>query len=65
MTAQGTSTVVEVTAEAAILNTENANIETSYTKKQVDDLPMAGGDLTTLAMTVPGVRVAVTGGSAT
>ena len=27
------------------------------------DLPMAGGDLTTLAMTVPGIRVNVTGGS--
>jgi hypothetical protein len=60
---QGTSTVVEVNAEAAIVQTENANLTTSYTQAQVTELPMAGGDLTTLAMTVPGVRVSVKGGS--
>ena len=58
-----TTETIEVTAAAAVLQTENANLETSYTTQQVVDLPMAGGDLTTLAMTVPGVRVAVTGGS--
>ena len=63
MNPQGTSTVVEVTAEAAILQTENANLETNFNKAQVDDLPMPGGDLTTLAMTAPGIRVNVTGGS--
>jgi hypothetical protein len=63
MNPQGTSTVVEVTSEVALVQTENANLETSYNAKQVVDLPMAGGDLTTLAMTVPGVRVNVTGGS--
>jgi Carboxypeptidase regulatory-like domain len=63
MNAQGTSTVVEVRAEAAILQTENANLETNFNKTQVDNLPMPGGDLTTLAMTAPGIRVNVTGGS--
>ena len=63
MNALGTSSVIEVTADAAILQTENANIETSFNSKQVEDLPVAGGDLTTFAMTTPGVRVAVTGGS--
>jgi hypothetical protein len=63
MNPQGTSTVVEVTAEAAILQTENANLETNFNKAQVDNLPMPGGDLTTLAMTAPGIRVNVTGGS--
>jgi hypothetical protein len=63
LTPQSTNTVVEVTSEAAVLQTENANIETSFTSKQVQDLPMAGGDLTTLAMTTPGIRVNVTGGS--
>jgi hypothetical protein len=63
MTAEGTTTVVEVSTEAALLQTENANLETSFNSKQVQDLPMPGGDLTTLAMTVPGVRVNVTGGS--
>lgn len=55
--------VVEVQAEAPVLQTENANLTTAFTKQQVVDLPMAGGDLTTLAMTVPGVRVNVKGGS--
>jgi hypothetical protein len=63
MNAQGNNTIVEVTSEAPIVQTENANLETNYNTKQVIDLPMAGGDLTTLAMTVPGIRVNVTGGS--
>ena len=60
---QGTSTIVEVTSETPIVQTENANLETNYNQTQVVNLPMAGGDLTTLAMTVPGIRVNVTGGS--
>jgi hypothetical protein len=63
MNAQGNNTIIEVTSEAPIVQAENANLETSFNQKQVVDLPMAGGDLTTLAMTVPGIRVAVTGGS--
>ncbi len=63
MSAQATSSTVEVNAAAALLQTENANLETNFNKAQVDNLPMPGGDLTTLAMTAPGIRVAVTGGS--
>src|SRR6202050_1381688 len=63
MNPQGTSTTVEVNATGAILQTENANIETNFNKAQVDNLPMPGGDLTTLAMTASGIRVNVTGGS--
>jgi Carboxypeptidase regulatory-like domain len=55
--------VVEVRAEATTLQTETANLETNFNKTQVDNLPMPGGDLTTLAMTAPGIRVNVTGGS--
>jgi hypothetical protein len=63
MNAQGTNTIIEVTTEAALVQAENANLESNFNTKQVMDLPMAGGDLTTLAMTVPGIRVNVTGGS--
>jgi hypothetical protein len=63
MNAEGTSTVIEVTAQAAVLQTENANLESNFVKAQIDNLPMPGGDLTTLAMTAPGIRVNVTGGS--
>ena len=59
---EGTKEVIEVQAEAAVLQTENANLATGYTTQQVVDLPMAGGDLTTLAMTVPGIRVNAQGG---
>lgn len=60
---QSTQEVVEVMAESAILQTENANSTTSFNQSQIVDLPMSGGDLTTLANTVPGVRVNVKGGS--
>jgi hypothetical protein len=63
MNPAGTSTTVEVTAQAAVLQTENANLESNFNKAQIDNLPMPGGDLTTLAMTAPGIRVNVTGGS--
>jgi hypothetical protein len=63
MNAQGTNTIIEVTSEAALVQAENANLETNFNQKQVMDLPMAGGDITTLAMTVPGIRVNVTGGT--
>src|SRR5579864_2026503 len=60
---QGTTETIEVTSVASVVQTENANSATSFSTQQVADLPMAGGDLTTLAMTVPGVRVAVKGGT--
>jgi hypothetical protein len=60
---QGTQEVVEVRADVALVQSENANLATGFDTKQVVDLPMAGGDLTTLAMTTPGVRVNVHGGS--
>src|SRR6202023_2009488 len=63
MVPESTSTTVEVTASAAVLQAENANLETNFNKSQIDNLPMPGGDLTTLAMTAPGIRVNVTGGS--
>jgi hypothetical protein len=60
---QGTTELVEVTAQASVLETENANMASSFNTRQVADLPMAGGDVTTLAMTVPGIRVKTNGGS--
>jgi len=45
MVPEATSTTVEVNASAAVLQTENANLETNFNKSQVDNLPMPGGDL--------------------
>jgi len=60
---QGTQEVVEVKADAAIIQTENANLATAVSTAQVVSLPMNGGDLTTVAFTVPGVRMNVGGGN--
>jgi hypothetical protein len=65
LTVQGTQETVEIRAEAPVLQTENANNTTSVSLQQVLNLPMNGGDLTTIAFTVPGVRMNVGGGTAT
>jgi len=53
--------VIEIKGESQILATENANNTTTFTTTQIQDLPMPGGDITTVAFTVPGV-VMSTGG---
>jgi len=55
LTVQGTQEVVEVEAQAAILQTENANLASGFNTNQVAQLPAGGGDITTIAYTVPGV----------
>ncbi len=52
---QGTQEVVEVQATASILQTENANQASGFGTQQVIQLPAGGGDITTLAYTVPGI----------
>lgn len=55
MKVQSTQQTVEVSAEASAVQTENANLTSSFGTKQVSNLPFDGGDLTTVSMTVPGV----------
>jgi len=57
---QSTQTV-EVSATAPLLNPEPSN-NTAFSPQQLAQLPAAGGDITTIAYTVPGVTVNVTGG---
>jgi len=52
---QSAQQVVEVQAQASILQTENANQSSGFNTSQVIQLPANGGDITTLAYTVPGV----------
>jgi hypothetical protein len=52
---QGTTEVVEVQAEATILQTENANQASGFNTQQFVVLPAGGGDITTIAYTVPGI----------
>jgi outer membrane receptor protein involved in Fe transport len=48
---------IEVTGAADLINVDNANLSTTYTTKQMEELPMPGGDMTTIAFTAPGVVV--------
>ncbi len=56
------SEVVEVTGGAPLIQTEDANISTSFSAKQVDLLPNGGNDLTAVANTAPGVQVNTSSG---
>ena len=56
------SETVEVTGAAPLIQTENANIQTSLSAKQVDQLPNSGNDLTAIAYTAPGVVMSTGGG---
>ena len=57
---QSTQTV-EVSATAPLVNPE-PSMNTTFSPQQLAQLPAAGGDITTIAYTVPGVTVNVTGG---
>lgn len=49
------SETVEVSSQAPLLQTEDANISTTFTPTQVENLPNPGGDITAYAQTAPGV----------
>src|SRR6185312_189484 len=53
---------VEVTDSAPLLNTENANVSTSFNQAQLNALPTPGGDITSVAYTAPGVVVSTGAG---
>jgi len=57
---QSTQTV-EVTGDAGLVNTE-ASTNTTFSPQQLQELPSAGGDITNIAYTAPGVVVNTTGG---
>jgi hypothetical protein len=54
----GSNTTVTVSAQLAQLtDTETPALVTTFTEQQVQNLPAPGGDITTVAFTVPGVSV--------
>jgi len=54
---QSVSQVVEVNESAGLVNAENANLSATFSSKQLQDLPIPGGDITTIAFTVPGINL--------
>jgi len=65
LTLGASSTTVEVTTEAAALETEDANLTANYNTRQLDLLPNPGNDLSMVAATSPGAVVNTAGGAAT
>ncbi|HEX4020921.1 MAG TPA: carboxypeptidase regulatory-like domain-containing protein [Acidobacteriaceae bacterium] len=58
VTPTGSKQVVTVSANnAQLIDTQSANLITTFTTEQFENLPNPGGDITTIAFTVPGVVV--------
>jgi len=57
------SETIEVSGAAPLLETENANIATTYTPSQIENIPSPGGDLTNFALSAPGVVLSTGAGN--
>src|SRR5215472_13556139 len=57
------TTTVEVTGESALLQTENANIATTFDTRTVQSIPNPGNDITYVAQTAPGVSMNTSSGN--
>lgn len=58
----GSKQTVTVSANnARLIDTQSANLTTTFTTEQFENLPNPGGDITTFAFTVPGVVVNTNG----
>jgi hypothetical protein len=58
VTLTGNKTVVEVSATTVpLLDTQNVALATTFNEEQIQNLPTPGGDVTTVAFTLPGVVV--------
>ena len=60
VTAKGVT--VEVTGTVPVVDTTSASISTAFTQQEVALLPSAGGDITNIAQTAPGVQMNNTAG---
>jgi len=52
-----TSEVLEVTGAPPLVETENANLATTYSSAQLSQLPTPGGDVTSYAYSAPGITL--------
>lgn len=55
--AASTQTVMVMANNAQLIDTQTSNMITTFTTQQFQNLPAPGGDITTIAYTVPGVVV--------
>jgi hypothetical protein len=59
---RGSSELVEVTGAAPLLNTESANLSSTFTPKEIEMIPNPGGDLTNYALATPGAVLSTAAG---
>jgi len=59
----GATSTVEVTSDAPLLQTENADVSTSFSQTQISQVPNPGNDLSYIAQTAPGVIQNTQGGN--
>jgi hypothetical protein len=62
LTMSATSTTIEVSSVAPVVDTTSASISTGYTQQEMALLPNPGGDITNIAQTAPGAQMNNTGG---
>lgn len=60
---QSVQQTVEVDTSSGLLQTENANLVTSYSQQSIENSPINGGDITNIAFSTPGLRLNVGGGN--
>jgi len=58
-----TTTTIEVTEQPALLQTENANITTTFDTRMIQNVPNPGNDITFVAQTAPGVSMNTSSGN--
>lgn len=56
---------VSVAEEATMIQTDDGNMATTFDPSQLENLPAPGNDMTSYALTAPGVTVSTGGGTAT
>jgi hypothetical protein len=56
------TTTVQVSESAAVVQSENADVSTTYNAQTIQNMPNPGGDLTYIAQTAPGVVMNTQGG---
>ncbi|MFL6465551.1 MAG: carboxypeptidase regulatory-like domain-containing protein, partial [Bryobacteraceae bacterium] len=59
---QRQSTTVNVSEQAPLLQSDNANLATSFDTNQLQNLPAPGNDMTAYAFNTPGVTISTGGG---
>ncbi len=59
----GATQTVEVVAEGASVQSQNADVATNYNSQMIANLPNPGGDITYFAQTAPGVVMNTDGGN--